>query len=112
MNASKRAGTQWESDIVAYLRALGIGAWRLAQRGSRDSGDILIEGVAVTVEAKAERTLALGVALTEAAKEAVNNGHAAYVVLAKRRNKGVAEGYAIMPIWMVAELWAERTASR
>lgn len=109
MSVSKRDGTRWEATLVDYLGQAGLRAYRLAQRGRADIGDIRVEGLDWTIEAKAERSLRLGVACTEAQREARRGGTPHWVVLAKRRQRSVADSYAIMPIstWREMADWTQ-----
>jgi|GEM_PF-339001 len=103
-NPSKKRGTQFESDVVAFLRQVGFPhAERRALGGIHDRGDILgIPGW--VLEAKATRQIDLAGALTEAAAEARNAGARYYAAIVKRRGKPVHQAYAVLPLWALAEL--------
>lgn len=97
--SAKKAGTSWESEIVAALIRNG---WPHAERrrlaGSRDRGDVA--GVAgVVIEAKNTSKLALAEAVDEAIAEARNDSTESHgVAWIKRRGKARAEdGYVVMP---------------
>jgi len=106
-NPSKKRGTQFESDVVAFLRRVGFPhAERRALGGIHDRGDILgIPGW--VLEAKATREIDLAGALTEAAAEARNAGARYYAAIVKRRRKPTHEAYAVLPLWALAELLAD-----
>lgn len=96
-NRSKAKGTGWESAIVTYLRDRG---WPHAERrtlsGANDRGDIA-GIVGVVVEAKACKSHDLAGWLTEANREAANDGADLGVVWAKRRGfTSPANGYVLM----------------
>lgn len=82
-NESKRVGSQFETDVVAYLRDQGIAAERLRLAGSDDEGDIVVGAGDYLIEAKARRdaksSLNLHAWLTEAHTESAN--------YARRRNR-------------------------
>jgi len=114
--ANKAKGTKFENDIVEWIRdnAPLLRAERLARAGSLDEGDVAITfpgGVLVT-EAKNHRGLALADWIKQSLVEMVN-----YVkkrklppdsvfplVVAKRRNHGIGQSYAIMELYMLVEL--------
>lgn len=82
-NAARRVGTDFEVDLLGYLREAGHRAERLARSGSNDEGDIWLEddfGRGFTIEAKARRdrnsSLNLHAWLGEAEREAANYARA------------------------------------
>jgi hypothetical protein len=99
---ARKAGTAWESEIVAGLIRAG---WPHAERrrlaGARDRGDIAgIPGV--VIEAKNTNRLELAIAVDEANEEAANDGGGVFgvshgVAWIKRKGKTSAEeGYVVM----------------
>jgi hypothetical protein len=103
--APRRKGSAFEAQVVSYLRGAGFPqAAKTLAGASEDRGDI--QGVPGTVlECKAHRTLDLAGWLAEARLEAENAGQSRFAVIAKRRGiADVAESYAIMPLWLLAEL--------
>ena len=55
-NDARRLGTDFETEVVAYLRKRGLEAQRLARTGRLDQGDIFIDhGDGIVVECKARR---------------------------------------------------------
>jgi hypothetical protein len=97
VSAARDKGTRWESTIVDYLRTHGAPhAERRAAGGTKDRGDIAgIPGL--VIEAKNTARHQVGVWLSEAEAERVNDGAALAVVWAKRRGKtSAADGYVIM----------------
>ena len=103
MSAARAAGTAFESAVVAYLAAHGfIHAERQPLSGSRDRGDI--GGVAGwTLEAKACRAMDLAGWAAEARVESINAGTRWHAVIAKRRGRGVAEAYVVVPLAIFVE---------
>ncbi len=103
-NTSKRKGTSFEVAVVDYLRANGFPfAERRALRGTNDAGDVA-GVVGWVIEAKNHRALDLGPWLTEAAKEAANDGVSRFAVVHKRRQHSTAEAFVTMPLRLFAEL--------
>lgn len=105
MSASRRKGTSWESQIVAFLRDNGFPhVERRALAGARDRGDIAgIPGVVIEGKSAARMDLAGWVA--EAETERVNDGAAFGVVWAKRKGKtSAADGYVVLPGAQFAQL--------
>lgn len=105
---SKRKGSQYERDVVAFLREYG---WPSAERAygagrQDDVGDI--DGVFFTVECKAEKSIDLPGYLRELEREMKAAGNEMGVVLVKRRGAAnAAESYAVMPAWLWASLMKE-----
>ncbi len=44
MGKQKNQGTAWETFLVKFFKALGLGARRLAEGGSKDKGDVYVSG--------------------------------------------------------------------
>jgi hypothetical protein len=42
MSKSKAQGTRWETEVVGKAQAAGLDAWRLAEGGSGDPGDVAV----------------------------------------------------------------------
>jgi hypothetical protein len=106
-NPSKRKGSAFEREVVEFLRAHGFPyAERRVQRGVNDAGDV--SGVVGWVlECKNCRAAELGPWLTEASREASNDGVSRFAVVHKRRQHGVAEAFVTLPLRLVAELLAD-----
>ena len=69
MSKPKAQGTAWESWLVGDLRFHGLDAWRLAEGGSADAGDIAAvdrDGDHIIIEAKATERLNATRALAKA----------------------------------------------
>lgn len=99
-NANKRKGTQWESDVVKYLKGNGVPtAHRVAQTGRFDSGDIHGVG-AFVLQAKNYDNLATGLRLgvAGARSQAAVAGYPYGAAVVKRRGKGAADGYVVMDL--------------
>lgn len=103
-NPSKRKGSAFERDVVEYLRDQGFPlAERRVQRGKNDAGDV--SGIIGWVlECKNCRAAALGPWLTEASREASNDGVSHFAVVHKRRQHGTAEAFVTIPLRVFVEL--------
>lgn len=114
-NPNKRKGTQWESDVVRYLKAHGVpSAHRVAQTGRYDSGDI--HGVEPFIlQAKNYDNLASALRLgTEGAhQQAVVAGALFGAAVIKRRGKGTQGAYVAMdmPTFLRVLVALRRTGS-
>lgn len=97
VSAARRKGTAFETAVVAYLQELFPSAERRALAGKLDRGDIA--GVpGWTLELKNTRQLDLAGAVDEAEREAANAGTPLFAAVIKRRGKGTAAAYAVMPM--------------
>lgn len=95
---SKRRGTEWERELVDWLRERGYAnAERRQLDGRGDRGDITgIPGV--VIECKNTIDAALGEGMKELEDE-MQNDHAAFGFVALRRKRyGTGRSYAIMTI--------------
>ena len=98
VNRSKRKGTQFETDVVDYLRANGFPyAERRALRGTLDAGDIA-GVVGWALEAKACKEFDLAGWAAEAEQEAKNAGARWWAVIAKRRMRPTGDAYVVMTL--------------
>lgn len=94
--------------MAGYLRAWFPHVERRALSGAVDRGDLL--GLPATIECKATRQIDLAGALGEARAAAARNGDEIYAAVVKRRQHGVAEAYAVMPLSVFAALLKEATS--
>lgn len=107
-NPAKQRGTKFESQVRDYLTERGIPAYRPAQQGWKDTGDL--NGVSpVTIQCKAYKDLAsaLREGVDGANKQRVNAGERWGVAAIKRPRKGVADTYVVMDLATFAEVLAE-----
>jgi len=115
-SANKARGTRFENDIVEWVRdnAPLLRAERLPKAGSKDEGDVAITfptGVLV-VEAKNHKALTFADWIKQASVEMVhyvtkrklNPSTVFPLVIAKRRNHGIGQAYAVMELHMLVEL--------
>jgi hypothetical protein len=103
MSASVAKGTRWESRLVDFLRPLHPRVERRAKSGNKDKGDVAgIDGW--VIEAKNCKAVELAKWMDEAAVEASNAGAARYAVVFPRRSHATAKAYAVIPLWLLAEL--------
>ncbi len=107
MSAAKRKGSAWERRLVDFLRANGHPqAERRVTEGRKDRGDV--SGIPGWVlEAKNCRVIELGPWMDEARKEALRDGSPCYAVVFPRRNHTTAEAFAVLPLWLLAQLMRE-----
>jgi len=103
-NPSKRKGTAWESQVVAYLQDHGQPyAERRALCGTSDKGDV--SGIpGVMLECKAEKTVTLGAYADEVKVETANAGASIGVAVVKRRNRGPGDAYVVMTLEQFAAM--------
>lgn len=103
-NPSKKRGTGWEVRLRDFLRASGHpNAERLPSEGSQDRGDIAgIPGW--TIEAKSCKRVELAAWMDEAEREAKAAGVSRWAVVFPRRSHATAKAFAVVPLWLLAEL--------
>ncbi len=107
-NPAKAKGTALESAVRDFLKEHGISAYRPAQEGHKDTGDL--HGVSpFIIQAKNWRDLpaALREGVDGANKQRVNAGERWGVAAIKRPRKGVADTYVVMDLATFAEVLAE-----
>jgi hypothetical protein len=105
MSAQKRTGTEFEVRVREYLKAkLGREVIRLAQSGTNDIGDLMIEGIPITIEVKAVKKMDLGTWMNELATEVKNRGTKLGLLFHKRRNHNVARSYCTLELGDMVEL--------
>jgi Holliday junction resolvase len=101
--ASKRKGSQFERDVVKWLRTVGFPSAERAYGAGRhdDVGDI--DGIDnVVIECKNEKSFRIPQYLRELEDEMAHAKAETGVVLMKKRgSSNISESYAVMP----AELW-------
>jgi Holliday junction resolvase len=103
-NKNGRKGSQFETDVMKWLRNAGVAAERLTKAGAKDEGDMVavIAGETYILELKNRQTLSLPEFWREAQVEALNYAKArglgevplSYVVV-KRRNAGIEDAWVI-----------------
>lgn len=103
-NKARRIGTAWESRVEAYLQERGLAAFRRAQSGNADRGDIYVHLPSITLECKATRAIDLAGAVDEASAEARHAGTTWGAAVIKRRGRGVGDGYFVLPLEAAARL--------
>ena len=100
---SKRKGSQYERDVVKWLRSMGYPCAERAYGAGRhdDVGDI--DGInGVVIECKNEKAIRSPQYLRELEDEMTHADAETGVVLIKKRGtSNISESYAVMP----AELW-------
>jgi Holliday junction resolvase len=101
---NKTKGSQFETDVMKWLRKAGVMAERLSKAGAKDEGDIVtvIAGETYILELKNRATLSLPEFWREAQVEALNYAKArglgevplSYVIV-KRRNASIDQAWVI-----------------
>lgn len=94
---NKAKGTAAESKAVQHAREHGIPAYRPAQAGAKDVGDIHgFDNFVLQVKDYADVTAALREGVKGAQVQAVNAGRPYGVALIKNRRKSVGDWYVAM----------------
>lgn len=116
--SAKAAGASFEKLIADYLETrLGTGIERRVTNGALDRGDITnvrtADGQRVAIECKDVRATSIGAWISEAHREAINDGALVGVVVAKRRGSlDPAQQFVHMTVSdLVALLTGQRTPS-
>jgi len=104
---NKTKGSQFETDVMKWLRNAGVMAERLTKAGAKDEGDmvVIISGETYILELKNRQTLSLPEFWREAQVEALNYAKArgigevplSYVVV-KRRNASIDQAWVIQDL--------------
>ena len=104
---NKTKGSQFETDVMKWLRKMGAIAERLTKAGAKDEGDIVtvIAGQTYILELKNRATLSLPEFWREAQVEALNYAKArglgevplSYVIV-KRRNASIEQAWVIQDL--------------
>ena len=106
-NKNGRKGSQFETDVMKWLRSKGISTEKLSKAGAKDEGDmvVIISGETYILELKNRQTLTLPEFWREAQVEALNYAQArglgevplSYVVV-KRRNSSIDQAWVIQDL--------------
>jgi len=101
---NKVKGATFETDVMRWLRKMGVTAERLTKAGAKDEGDIvtIIAGQTYILELKNRQTLSLPAFWDEATTEAKNYAKArglslvppAFVIV-KRRRSSIEDAWVI-----------------
>ena len=101
---NKAKGSKFETDVMKWLRSMGVLAERLTKAGSKDEGDMVcvVAGVTYILELKNRATLSLPEFWREAQVEALNYSKARglgevplHYVVVKRRNASIDQAWVI-----------------
>lgn len=100
-----RKGSQWERDVVAYLKSAGFPHAERAYGAGRpdDVGDIDL-GLPVVLECKNHGRLELAQWVDETEIERAQANAVFGVAVVKRRQRPAFDGYAVLPLWQLAAL--------
>ena len=109
-NPNKQKGTRAESEAVQYAREQVVPAYRPAQAGAKDTGDIHgFDNITVQVKAWKDLTSALREGVKGAQVQAKNAGVEYGVALIKKPRANVRDWYAVMTYEDFVRLYQERT---
>ena len=106
-NKNGRKGSQFETDVMKWLRKMGVMAERLTKAGAKDEGDmvVIISGETFILELKNVKKLDLPKFWSEAEVEALNYAKARgigevplHYVIVKRRNSGIESAWVIQDL--------------
>jgi Holliday junction resolvase len=106
-NSNGRKGSKFETDVLKWLRQMGVLAERLTKAGSKDEGDMvaIIAGKTYILELKNRATLSLPEFWREAEVEALNYAKARgigevplHYVVVKRRNASIDQAWVIQDL--------------
>jgi len=104
---NKTKGSKFETDVMKWLRSMGVLAERLTKAGSKDEGDMVavIAGETYILELKNRATLSLPEFWREAEVEALNYAKARgigevplHYVVVKRRNAGIEKSWVVQDL--------------
>jgi hypothetical protein len=112
-SAPKRKGSQFERDVVHYLREHGFSDCERAYGAGRpeDVGDVA--GVpGVTIECKATKSINLAGFVDEVERERLNARQPFGVVVVKRRGKGAADSYVVCNLSTFVRLVADEAVTK
>ena len=110
---NKVKGATFETDVVKWLRKMGVTADRLTKSGSKDQGDVMaiIAGQTYILELKNRKALDLPTFWKEAKVEAANYAKARGLkevpykfVVVKRRQAGIDKAWVVEDF----EQWTKR----
>ena len=96
-NANKKKGTAFESAVRDHANNRGHKAFRPAQAGSGDIGDVHVDGL-LCIQAKDHAQHRFSEWLEDAHDQAARAGYPFAAVVAKRRRAGVGDAYAVMDL--------------
>ena len=106
-NPNGRKGAQFETDVMKFLRSVGLLAERLTKAGAKDEGDLvcIVAGKTYILELKNRKSLNLPEFWDEAEVEALNYAKARgigevplHYVVVKRRNSGIDKAWVIQDL--------------
>ena len=106
-NKNGRKGSQFETDVLKWLRKIGFLAERLTKAGAKDEGDIvcIASGETYILELKNRKALNLPEFWEEAEVEALNYAKARgigevplHYVIVKRRNHSIEKAWVIQSL--------------
>jgi Holliday junction resolvase len=106
-NPNGRKGAQFETDVMKFLRSVGLLAERLTKAGAKDEGDLvcIVAGKTYILELKNRKSVNLPEFWAEAEVEALNYAKARgigevplHYVVVKRRNSGIDKAWVIQDL--------------
>lgn len=97
-NPQKAKGSQWERDVVAYMRAAGYDMERRFGAGQHNDKGDLVGDPGFVYECKNHKTYQISTWLEEASVERENAGATFGFVIAKRPRKSTGEAVVMMTL--------------
>lgn len=105
MTRAKQKGTAWETAVVRFLNDAGVPAYRPAQSGARDVGDVHgVSPLVIQCKDRQDVMAAIREGLDAAQTQARNAGETYGVNVVKRARKPAADAYAVMRLEDLAAL--------
>lgn len=105
-NPAKQKGTRFESEVVQYLREQGIGAYRPAQAGFKDTGDVHgLDGITLQCKAYRNMTDALREGIKGAQVQAVNAGVPYGLAVIKKPRANIKDAVVALSLEDFARLY-------
>jgi hypothetical protein len=106
-NRQKAKGTLWETTIVRFLKDQGIPAYRPAQSGTRDVGDVHASPVVIQAKDRQDVMAAIREGLDGVQLQVRNAGETYGVAVVKRARKPAADAYAVLRLEDLAAIIRE-----
>ena len=106
-NPNGRKGSKWETDLLKFVRGIGLWIERLTKAGANDEGDLvtIVGGKTYIFELKNVKKMDLPKFWEEAKVEAKNYAKARNLevvppafVIVKRRNHGIEKAWVIQDL--------------
>ena len=106
MSRSKDLGSQWERDVARYFNENGYPhvERRYGAGNTKDKGDLNGFAHTIVIECKAVKSITLASICDETEVERQNGSADIGLAVIKRRGKGAAHAYAVIPLSQMVKL--------